>query len=343
MRIDRRTAIKLTAAAFAALMLPIFAPSTSSAQDKEPEYVITFQTVAPERTPWARQLKRLKDDWEARSGGRIKVKLFLGRGNEIALVRKCKSGELTAIGVSTAAIAEEVPAMGVFELPYIFNSEAQADKLIDNHLLKPTTDLLAKNGFQLYIFSENGYRNFATKGKEIHTQKDLASLKMRSQENWIHEETYRKLGGNPVRIAVPEVLTSLSTGQVQGFDNTPLFAFATSWFSQIDTWTVSNHIYQPAVVVFNKKWFDGLPKDIQEILMANQVEETRLGRESIRALTPKLLEALAGKNIKVVQMTEAEKADFAKATRPVHDMFRKQVKDGAPLLKLIEDNKAKYP
>jgi len=339
MGINRRTAIKLTAALFAALMLPLFtAPAHAQA---DPEFVITFQTVAPERTPWARQLTRLKEDWEAKSKGRIKVKLFLGRGNEIALVRKCKSGELTAIGVSTAAMAEEIPAMGVFELPYIFKSVEQADKVIDNHLFKPTSELLAKNGFQIFIYSENGYRNFATKGKEIHTVKDLAALKMRSQENWIHEETYRALGGNPVRISAGEVLTSLSTGQVQGFDNTPLFAFATSWFSQIDTWTVSDHIYQPAVVVFNKKWFDGLPKDIQDILMANQAEETRLGREAIRLLTPKLLEALKGKKINVVQMTQAEKDEFAKLTKPVHAMFRKNVKGGAALLDLIEKNKDK--
>ena len=313
-------------------LLPLFGVAEVEAQ----EYTIRFQTVAPDRTPWARQIKRLKKQWEKESDGRIKVKTFLGRGNEIALVRKCKAGELQAIGVSTAAMLEEVPAMGVFELPYLFPSTAEADRIIDNHLFDETDALLNKNGFKLLLFSENGYRNFATKGKVIKAPGDLAALKMRVQENWIHEEMYKKLGGNPVRISVAEVLTSLSTNQVNGFDNTPLFAFATSWFTEIDTWIVSDHIYQPAVVIFNKSWFEGLPKDIQEILLKDRKAETIKGRKSVRRITPKLLKKLEEKDITVYKMTEAEKASFKAKTAKVHQIFRKKAgKQGAKMLDII--------
>jgi TRAP-type C4-dicarboxylate transport system substrate-binding protein len=332
----------LLGAALAAVLLLSFvmvSPQEAAAQEGE-VYTMSFQTVAPKRTPWARQLNRLKKHWEKESGGRLKIKVFLGRGNEKALVRKCKAGELQAVGVSTAAMADEVPEMGVFELPYLFSSADQADKVIDNHLFEPVGEILRENGFQILLFTENGYRNFATKGKVIKSPEDLATLKMRTQENWIHEETYKALGGNPVRISVAEVLTSLSTNQVNGFDNTPLFAFATSWFSQIDTWTVSDHIYQPAVVVFNKKWFDSLPPDLQKILTDVRAKETPKGRRAVRGLTPKLLEKLGEKGVTIYRMTPQEKAAFAKKTRGVHQQFRKKVgAKGAKLLDLIEKNK----
>ncbi|MEO1266909.1 MAG: TRAP transporter substrate-binding protein [Myxococcota bacterium] len=318
------------------LCAALFTLGSPTSAEAEPEYVLKFQSVAPNGTPWARQAQRLKKFWEKGSEGRLKVKLFLGRGNEIALVRKCKAGELQAIGVSTSAMLEEIPAMGVFELPYLFTSNKESDRIIDNHLFKPTEALLRKNGFQLYIFSENGYRHFATKGKEIHAPADLATLKMRSQENWIHEEMYKALGGNPVRISVAEVLTSLSTNQVNGFDNTALYSFATSWINEIDTWTVSDHIYQPAVVVYNRTWFDKLPKDIQELLLANREEETKKGRRAIRRLTPKLLKKLEEKDIKVYKMTAAEKATFRQKTAKVRNMFKtKGGKDGAKMLDII--------
>jgi TRAP-type transport system periplasmic protein len=334
--LNRFTKAALAAALFCLIPLP---SATADAQEGE-VYTLKFQTVAPARTPWARQLKRIKKKWEAESGGRIKVKLFLGRGNEKALVRKCKSGELQAVGVSTGAMADEVPEMGVFELPYLFKDLAEADRIIDGHLTEITEEVLAENGFKLLMFSENGNRNFATKGKVIKTPEDLATLKMRTQENWIHEATYNALGGNPVRISVAEVLTSLSTGQVDGFDNTPLFAFATSWFSQIDTWTVSDHIYQPAVITFNKAWFDKLPADLQAILLDGRVEETKKGRQAIRKLTPKLLKSLEAKGITVYKMTPAEKAVFAKKTRKVHADFKKKVGGkGKKMLEIIEKNK----
>jgi len=307
-----------------------------SAQAQEPEFDLNIGTVAPDNTPWAQQLQEMKRRIEADSGGRIRVRLFLGSPDgELSLARQCQDGQYEGVGVSTGAIATVVPQMGVFELPYLFSSLEEADQIIDDVLYEPISDILAANGIKLYLFSENGYRNFATQGVVVHAPSDLGALQMRSQESWIHEETYSALGGNPVRIAVPEVITALNTGNVQGFDNTPLFAFAASWYQGIDTWTVSDHIYQPAVIVYNKAWFDSLPEDLQAVVTANIEQETLSGRRLIRTLTPALLQNLENTGITVYQMTEEEKGAFREATRSVHDLFRERVEGGGDLLDLI--------
>ncbi len=309
---------------------------TMSAQAQEPEFDLNIGTVAPDNTPWAQQLQEMKRRIEADSGGRIRVRLFLGSPDgELSLARQCQDGQYEGVGVSTGAIATVVPQMGVFELPYLFSSLEEADQIIDDVLYEPISDILAANGIKLYLFSENGYRNFATQGVVVHAPSDLGALQMRSQESWIHEETYSALGGNPVRIAVPEVITALNTGNVQGFDNTPLFAFAASWYQGIDTWTVSDHIYQPAVIVYNKAWFDSLPEDLQAVVTANIEQETLSGRRLIRTLTPALLQNLENTGITVYQMTEEEKGAFREATRSVHDLFRERVEGGGDLLDLI--------
>ena len=201
--------------------------------------------------------------------------------------------------------------------------------------------MLQGYGFQLYIFSENGNRNFAAKGKFVKTPGDLATLKMRSQENWIHMDTYRALGGNPVSLSVAEVLTGLSTGQVDGFDNTPLFAFAASWYSKVDHWTVSDHIYQPAVIVFNKDWYNGLPDDLQKLLVSGRKVETEKGRKEIRKLNKGLLKNLEAKGVKMYKLTDAEKAAFAAKTKSVHTTFKKKkgCKKCKKILEVIEKNK----
>lgn len=321
------------------LLLVTFAfVATGSAQET---YELNFGTVAPPNTPWGKQLKSIKKRIEKDSGGRIKVKLFMGTaGGENSIVRQTKRGELQAAGVSTGAMASLVPEMNVFELPYLFRSRKQADDLIDNHLYSPVQSLLREYGFELYVFAENGYRNFAVKGKCIEKPEDLADLKMRAQESWVHEETYRALGGNPVRIAVPETLNALQTGNVQGFDNTPLFAFAASWYQAVDHWTISDHIYQPAVVVYNKDWFDKLPEDLQKVLVANREGETDYGRKLVRKLQPKLVKNLSAAKIKVCEMDEKTKDEFAAKTKSVHKMFRKRSSaKGKKLLDLVEKNR----
>ena len=317
-------------------------PVTAQEKPKETkQYVLNLGTVAPPNTPWGKQLKSMKKRIEKDSGGRIKVKLFMGTaGGEVSIVRQTKRGELQAAGVSTGAVASIAPEMNVFELPYLFENGAEADRIIDNHLFEPVKELLGSYGFELYLFAENGFRNFATKGKCITKPSDLADIKMRSQESWVHEETYRALGGNPVRIAVPEVLSSLQNNNVQGFDNTPLFGFAASWYQAIDHWTLSDHIYQPAVIVYNKQWFDALPDDLQKVLLADRQKETDYGRDLVRKLHPKLVKNLEAAKITVCKITPAQKAEFANKTKSVHEMFRKRAgKKGAALLDIVEKNR----
>lgn len=320
----------------AGLSTPAFAQDADAKQ-----YVMNLGTVAPPNTPWGKQLKSMKKRIETESGGRIKVKLFMGTaGGENSIVRQTKRGELQAAGVSTGAMASSVPEMNVFELPYLFSSSAQADKVIDNHLYKPVQALLASYGFELYMFAENGFRDFAVKGKCIKKPEDLADIKMRAQESWVHEEAYRAFGGNPVRIAVPEVLSSLQNNNVQGFDNTPLFGFAASWYQAIDHWTMSDHIYQPAVIVYNKAWFDAIPADLQKVLVADRQKETEYGRDLVRKLHPKLVKNLEAAGITVCTLTDAERAVFAKRATAVHDMFReKGGKKGAELLDIVLKNR----
>jgi TRAP-type C4-dicarboxylate transport system substrate-binding protein len=336
-------ALTVPAAAAALLAAVSLTPSVASATDctVEAPCVLRIATIAPDNTPWASQLQAIERRIEADSGGRINVRVFLRqRDGEVSLARQCKDGNLEAVGVSTGALSTVVAELGVFELPYLFNSAEDADRVIDNHLFGPINDLLAANGLQLYAFSENGYRDFATSnGTVIRQPSDLAALQMRSQEVWIHEAMYRALGGNPVTIAAEEVQPALAAGTVQGFDNTPLFAMAAGWYEGINTWTVSHHIYQPAVVVYNKAWFDGLPADLQTILLADRQALTASGRREIRALQPLLVQNLSAAGITVYEQTDAERDAFAAATRGLYDQFRSRVPTGAGLLDTILANR----
>ena len=332
----------LTRLSLGAFALGLSFPLTAEAVDctVEEPCVVRLATIAPRGTPWAEQMNRLKDSLEEQSGGRLDVRTYLGAAEgELSVARQCKDGALEGVGVSTGALANLVPQLGVFELPFLFESLEQADEVIDNHLFAPIEEVLRANGFQLYIFSENGFRNFATSnGVPIRTPADFGAVQMRSQESWIHEEMYTALGGNPVSIPITEVSAALSSGNVQGFDNTPLYAQAAGLTAFVDTWSVSDHIYQPAVVAYNAEWFDSLPADIQVILLSNRVAETRRGRRDIRALNPILVENLSSFGITVVVLTDQERATMAAATVGVHDQFRTRVEGGGGLLDLVLSN-----
>jgi TRAP-type C4-dicarboxylate transport system substrate-binding protein len=159
---------------------------------------------------------------------------------------------------------------------------------------------------------------------------------MRSQEALVHLETYRAYGASPQPIDVTNVLTSLQTGVVDGFDNTPLFAFATSWYQGAHHLTLSRHSYQPGIVVFSKTWYDSLPADLKAVL--DNIPESLVveGRAGVRDMEPILIRNLGRRGIDVHEPTPAERAAFAEAARQVPDRVAgKSGRHGRRLLKAI--------
>ncbi len=292
----------------AALALPVRSPEA-----QEP-ITVKIATIAPENTPWEKQLKNLKRHLESKSGGRLKVKLFMGGslGGEKALVRRCSQGTIQIVGVSTGAAASLVPELNVIELPYLFDSEAQADRALDSVGGRVFNAALEKRGFGFMLWAENGFRSLYTKGSAVQTVADLAGRRMRSQESAPHINMYKAFGAEPVPIDATNVLTSLQTGVVEGFDNTPLFAFASSWYQAAEHVTLTEHIYQPGIVMFSKEWHDTtLPEDLRPLFSAIPAEMVQEGRNAVRAMNPILIKNLERAGLTVHRLSAAQRSEFA--------------------------------
>lgn len=275
-------------------------------------------TIAPDGTPWALLLNKFKKQVRKESNKELLPKVYLNgiKGDEQSIVRQVYKGSLQMGGVSTGALSTIVPDMDILELPYAFPDFATADKVLDS--VRPTVEaLLNEKGLTLLMYSENGYRSFATKDKCIQSPADLKAMKMRSQESEVHVETYRALGASPVTISVGEVLSSLQTGVVNGFDNTPIITQALGWNQAIKFFSNTRHIYQPALIIMNKTWFDGLSPEQQKIMRDNAQKLEKKGRKMVRGLEPALMKNFADQDVKVCDLSPAERAAFKKATAKV--------------------------
>lgn len=328
-----RTALSpLLAAGVAAAAVMLVPDRTTEAQA---QYTMAFGTTAPDGTPWSDQLVDLKKRIQKESGGRVAVKMFLGSslGSEVEMVEELAGGKgrIQAGGFSTAAVGQalDLPILELPELPFLFNSTAEADAVLDEVLYAPVDAALKTKNVMLYTWAENGWRSFATKGDSaVRTPADLAKYKMRSQESDVHLNMYSALGVQAVKKPVAEVLPSLKTGIVSGFDNTPLFSLAAGWINAASHYTLSKHIYQPAAIVYSKTFYDSLPGDVQTIVMANHKEEAVRGRTGVRALESQLVSAIKDSGVEVVELSSEERSAFRKMCRKeVHAKFLAQHPD----------------
>ena len=286
----------------------------------EPAYVMNFGTVAPDGTPWADQLRNIKKKIEGKSNGKIQIKLFLGGslGSEIEMIQDVQRGErLQGGGFSTGAVgsALEVPILEMIELPYLFKNNNEADVILDDILYEPTQKALDAKGVTFYCWTENGWRNFATKGGPATSPEELKKFKMRSQESDVHLNMYKSMGVQPIAKPVTEVVPSLNTGIVDGFDNTPLFSLAAGWIQPVTHYTLSRHIYQPAAVMYAKSFVDSLPPDLQALVLDDPKGEAKAGRESVRVLESQLIDTIKSMGKEVIELTPEQNKAFRKATR----------------------------
>lgn len=315
-----RTLLAASLLVLAALAVP------TGTVEAEPQFVMNFGTVAPEGTPWADQVKDTKVRIERDSNGAIRVKTFMNGvlGGEVEMTRDIRRGErLQAGGMSTAAVAQgaNVPILELPELPYLFRTDAEADTVLDNVLFAPTSAALADKGFILGFWAINGWRSFATRGGPATTLDELQAYKMRSQEAPVHVAMWKALGVQAVTKPTSEVLSSINTGIVDGFDNTPLFSLASGWIEPMSHYTLSRHIHQPAAIVYSKRFFDKLPQDLQSVVMGNPKVEADKGRSGVRALEAEMLQTIAEMGTSVVPLSDAQRLAFENATRSVHDEF----------------------
>ena len=327
---NRRNFMVGTAAAVSTFFI-----GRSRAHAGDAEITLKFATVAPPDTPWSKHVDRFKKWVKEDTGGKVRVKAYLGGalGDENSTASRCRKGAIAGWAGTFEALASIVPELAVFGLPYLFPDEKKADDILDNVIKAEVIKALDKAGFVLLFFSENGYRSIGTNFGFVKSTADLKGKKMRSQQGDVHTNTWRALGASPQPIAVTEAMTALQTGVVDGFDNTPLFTFAASWYQAITHFTLTEHSYQPAVAVMCKSVWETLPADVQASLVGDMQAESAWGRKKVRAIKSDLIANFSAAGINVHNSTAAEIEAFKKATLPTHKLFTD--KYGSTLYKAI--------
>ncbi len=284
----------------------------------QPKTVLKLATIAPEGSPWANSMIDWKARVEAAGAGAVKVKLFLGGtlGDETDTSLKVKNGELQIFAGSGGAVAKHVPELAVIELPYLFESGEEVDYVIDVVAQKSLRQSLARAGFVPIVWSENGFRNYGGT-TPVTAPADLKGKKVRSQPQPVHLALHRAFGALPEPLEISEVLDALKNGKVTHYDQSPLFALAAGWQNATKYYSLTEHMYQLAMVVMNKAAYEALPPAVIAAMESAAGDITRPLRARIREMNPQLMKNFAGAGVTIVPLTPEQRAAFVSASASV--------------------------
>ena len=234
------------------------------------EYLIKVATIAPDGSTWINVLREYDAQIRKESNGRIGFKIYAGgvAGDEIDVLKKIRIGQYHAGGFTGVGIGEIAPNVRVLDSPFLFKNYDEVD-----HIYQKFSDELEKEiekgGFVLLGWAEVGFVYTFTK-TPVYGIEDLKKIKMWAwQGDPIAEVAYKVIGITPVPLSVTEVLTSLQTGLIDGVYGSPLAILATQWFTKVKYMHNVPITDASGALLISKKYFDSLPKDLQEILLRN--------------------------------------------------------------------------
>jgi tripartite ATP-independent transporter DctP family solute receptor len=256
-----------------------------------------------------------------KSGGKMKIQGFWGGalGGDLQATQALRSGTQEMVITSTSPLVGILPDLGVFDLPFLFANEKEADAILDGEFGKYISDKLPAVGLVNLAYWENGFRNLTNSRKPVTKVEDMPGLKVRVMQNNVFLDTFRTMGANAVPMAFGEVFTALETKAIDGQEN-PFVTIDTSKFYEVQKYlSVTNHAYTPFMVLYSKAMWDKLApaeqKTLQECAIAGRDEQRRVSR----ALSAKSLADLKTKGMAVNEIAPAEQKRMREAVKPVYE------------------------
>lgn len=304
----------LTALTAAALT---FAATTASADVRERK--VKFGGNLADDSPQALAMKKFANDLKAATGGKWQTQLFhnntLGPDSQMQSALQGGVQELAVVGTPT--LVGIVKEFGVFDFPFLFATEREADEVLDGPFGKRLLDRLADVGLVGLTYWENGFRSVTNSRRPIQRVEDLAGVKLRVMQNPVALDTFKALGANPVPMAFSELFTALETRTIDGQEN-PIVIIQTSRFYEVQKYlTVSRHVYTPFIVIASKRWWDGLSADEKRVVNDAALASREYQRSLSRATVDQSLRDLRAKGMQVNELPPAEVARVRERTQAV--------------------------
>lgn len=265
----------------------------------------------------------------AKLGNKAKVVVYGSSqlGGDGELMKKLKLGTVD-LALPSTVMSSQVPAFGLFEMPYLVKDRIQMAKIRDQVVNPTLVPIAEKSGYHIIAIWENGFRQITNNKHPIVKPDDLKGLKLRVPGGTWRVKMFKAYGANPSPLAFSEVFVALQTGVMDAQEN-PLAQIYPARFYEVQKYlSMTGHVYTPAYVTAGASWAR-LPPDVQKILKDTAVEMEPVVYKIAAGLDESLLKKLKDAGM---QVNDADKEAFIKASKPIYEEFAKDVPGGQELI-----------
>jgi len=264
--------------------------------------------------------------WE-KSGGRLYVdyRPLSQLGGEKDVINKLKLGAVQGMLSSSVAAANVADKLGIVNLPYVVDTFAKLDTFrADPELWNEFSNGAMKSGIMVPDITGYGHYGWATT-TPVRNLADAKTVNFRIAQAPVNKDAYDAWGLKFTVMPWPDVPQALQTGVINGLDHTAIVCNITKKFTIAKYFTELNYAQGLFIHLMNKRWFDKLPKDLQQILLDVITEESAKTRELTKQQHIDQVAAAKAAGVEFISLPADEKAKLVKMAEPVLEKWSAKV------------------
>ena len=273
----------------------------ASAAEFEYKFATGQDPTHPVNTRAQQALNRIREV----TGGRLDIKLFPANqlGSDTDLLAQVRSGSVEFFNLSTSILATFVPVAGILNTGFAFNDYDIVWKAADGDLGAHIRAQVAKTPIMTMARPwDNGFRHITSSTRDIKTPDDLKGFKIRVPPAPMLTSLFKALDAGPAPINFNELYSALQTKVVEGQEN-PLPIIATTRLYEVQkSCSLTGHVWDGYWILGNKRAFERLPKDLQDVVSRELDRSTAEQRADVAELSFSLRENLSAKGIRFFEV-----------------------------------------
>ncbi|MBQ9405431.1 MAG: DctP family TRAP transporter solute-binding subunit [Desulfovibrio sp.] len=279
--------------------------------------------IAEMDNPYAQGAEYFANLVRQRSQGEIIIHVYpAGKlGAQGDLIAGVTAGTMDMALTSSAVLANYIPKLALFDLPFLFRDRQHAYRALDAVGMELSATGYGQDIITL-AFWENGVRHMTNNVRPIVRPQDMQGVRFRVMEQPICIEVMKALGAKPIPMPITELYDALQQGLVDGQEN-PLAHIATKRYYEVQKFlSLTSHTYAAEPLLISGH--------VWKKLTPNQRELLRTTAEEVRDWQRKLCSEQETKFFTIIRESgtcqindNVDMNAFRKATKKVWTLYTK--------------------
>jgi tripartite ATP-independent transporter DctP family solute receptor len=260
---------------------------------------------------------------EELSGGEMIVEVYPSAqlGGDRDMVESNKIGTIHINHPNIATLTLSFPRIGLYVMPFLFKDYYHVKRMAESPVGQELNKQFEEaTGLRMVLYYTEAPRGLFTNKGPVYEPEDIKGKKIRIMESELYRDMFGTLGagGLPTPLPYTEVYTSLATNLIE-YADPPIDAYVAQKFYEVAKYfSLLDHVTGFKAVTVNAKWFDGLTKEQQDILLQAFKETEKFQNDLSDAQQRAVLDWATSNGVRV---NFVNKEAFKKAMAPVYDKW----------------------